>query len=118
MISFLPTLLIVASLVMAFCIAVMLLREFARTHEKAFFTLGIAAVVWPVLSWLMNFAVKEMLHHRPTGHPMNLGVVFLIAESIATMPYLETFVETGLMLIAVYQLCLMSSLRIQNGDAL
>lgn len=73
----LATILFVLALLLHLAIAVVLIRKYLRTHDVGFIWLGIAVVVWPLVSRLVDLGsrglINRIVHHESVGfYPFSL----------------------------------------------
>jgi hypothetical protein len=73
----LATILSVLALLLHLAIAVVLIRNYLRTHDPGLIWLGIAVVVWPLVSRLLNLGsqglINRVVHHESVGfYPFSL----------------------------------------------
>src|ERR1700684_1027668 len=73
----LATILFSLALLLHLAIAVVLIRKYLRTHDAGLIWLGIAVVVWPLLSRLLDLGsrglINRITHHESFGfYPFSL----------------------------------------------
>ena len=104
--------LIALVVILHLAIAVVLVRKYVRTRDVGFIWLGIALVLWPVVSSLLDrgqsVLLARLVNHRPIGfYPfslvergeMTIGAFFTV---LATA---QRLVGAVLLLVAVAYLC-------------
>jgi hypothetical protein len=105
---------------MHFALAIVLVRKYFRTRDVGFVWLGVAVVVWPLVSRILDQGeralVDRVLSHDPPGfYPFTLverGQI-TIGTLLTSLNYLQQTIGVGLLLIAVIYLC-----RSKGGDDL
>lgn len=108
----LPTLLAASVLVFYLAIAVLLIRKYLRTRDVAFIWLGVAVLVWPVVSRLLldplaHLAIDRLTHGEAIGlFPFTLvehGRMTL-GTLVVSMAWAQELVGICLLFIAVLYL--------------
>jgi len=109
--SIIPNILGGLALVLYFAIAVVIVRKYLRTRDVGFVLLGVAVVVWPLVSGLLQHGervlIDRLAHGRPVGfypfslverREMSAGVL------ITSLSLTEQIIGGCLLLIAVIYL--------------
>ena len=104
----LPSVIAAFALFLHFAIAVILVRKYMRTHDLGFIWLGVAVVVWPLvtrlLTRLQGVYISRLINHQLVGFfPFSLvesGKTSL-GSLIASVQLGEQLVGVCLLLIAV-----------------
>jgi hypothetical protein len=88
---------------------VVLILKYLRTRDAGFVWLGIAVVIWPLLSRLIDrgerIPLSRVLNHHPAGFfPFSLvdRGVMTIGDLLTTLALLRTLIGVSLLLIAVF----------------
>jgi hypothetical protein len=106
------SLLAVSVLVCYLAVAVLLFGKYRRTRDVGFIWLGVAVVVWPVVSRLLldplkRVAIDRLIHGHAIGlYPFTLverGRI-TIGEFVASVNWTQQFVGICLLLVAVLYL--------------
>ena len=71
------TVLAALAVVLHFVIAIILVRKYLRTRDVGFVWLGVAVVIWPLVSLLLERGERSLIdrvvHHRVVGfYPFSL----------------------------------------------
>lgn len=104
----LPSVVAAFAVFLHFAIAVILVRKYMRTHDAGFIWLGVAVVVWPLvtrlLTRLQSFYIDRLIKHQFVGfYPFSLvesGKTSL-GSLVASVQLVEQLVGVCLLLIAV-----------------
>jgi hypothetical protein len=104
----LPSILVTFVLFLHLAIAVILIREYVRTRDVGFVWLGMAVVIWPLLTRLLERTfISRVVSHQSVGfYPFSLverGEMTL-GNLVASFQLVEQLVGVGLLLIAVVYL--------------
>jgi len=95
-------------LILNLALAVVLIRRYLHTRDVGFVWLGLAVVIWPLLSQILGrFLIDGAVHRRFGFYPfslvargqMTMGAFALIIGSV------EQCIGVGLLLVAVLYLC-------------
>ena len=105
------TVLAVAAILLHLAIGVLLVRKFTQTRDIGFIWLGVAVVIWPLLSKLLDVGarvlIERTLNHQWTGfYPFTLierGQV-TIGSLVASLALFQQIIGVCLLLIAVLYL--------------
>jgi hypothetical protein len=117
------TLLAALAFLLHFAIAIVLVRKYLRTRDVAFVWLGVAVVVWPVVSQLMGVGARPVIdrvvRHEWTGvYPFSLvarGQV-TVGELVFYLGLFQQLVGVCLLFVAV--LYLSKTRNTTNGYAI
>jgi hypothetical protein len=107
----LPNVLAALALVLHLVIAVVLIRKYLLTRDIGFVWLGIAAVIWPLVSVVLQNGERVLIDNLVRGqlvgfYPFNLverGQV-TIGSLVASFGFLHQLIEVSLLLVAVVYL--------------
>jgi hypothetical protein len=107
----LPSILVTFALFLHLAIAVILIRKYVRTHDVGFVWLGVAVVLWPLLTRLLDAGervfITRVVRHQFVGfYPFSLverGEMTL-GNLVASLQLVEQLVGVCLLLIAVIYL--------------
>jgi hypothetical protein len=86
------------TVVLYLAIATMLVRKYLRTRDVGFVWLGVAVVVWPLLSSLLQYGQRLFVHRFGSGRFYTMG------EFVTTITYARQFVGLALLFTAVFYL--------------
>ena len=86
------------TLVLYLAIATMLLRNYLHTRDVGFVWLGMAVIVWPLLSSLLQYGQRLYIHR------FGSGPFYTIGEFVTTITYAHQFVGLALLFTAVFYL--------------
>lgn len=103
-------LIFVAALHLALAVAVIV--KYMRTRDVGFIWLGIAVVIWPIVSRLLDRGVRMAIDGTIKGHPIGVfpftsvdrGEIS-IGNLLMIISLAESVIPTALLLIAVFCLC-------------
>ena len=98
MVANLAVILLVTVVALHLAIALLLLRRYLRTRDIGFIWLGVAVVVWPLVSRLLDAgeraSIDRAIHHESVIYPFSLierGQItiggLLMSRSIAAAPW-------------------------------
>jgi len=97
--------------VLQVAVVVILTRAYLRTRDVGFVWLGVAVVIWPYISGLLQWGERSLtdrlLHQQPVGvYPFTLVERgrLTIGELLGSFSMLHILVGAGLMLVAVVYL--------------
>jgi len=105
------TILAVTAILLHLAIGVLLVRKFTQTRDIGFIWLGLAVVLWPLLSKLLDVGVRVLiertLNHQWTGfYPFTLverGQMTL-GSLVASLAVFQQLIGVCLLLVAVLYL--------------
>lgn len=107
----LVTILIVSALLLHVAIAVVLVRRYLRTRDAGLIWLGIAVVVWPLVSRMLQLAsrpfIDRLVHHEWIGfYPFKLVATgqMTIGQLVIYLGSLSQLVGICLLFVAVLYL--------------
>ena len=86
------------TVILYLAIATMLVRKYLRTRNVGFVWLGVAVVVWPLLSSLLQYGQRLYIHR------FGSGPFYTIGELVTTITYAQQFVGLALLFTAVFYL--------------
>ena len=105
------TVLAVLTVVLHFVIAIILVRKYLRTRDLGFVWLGVAVVIWPLVSPLLEFGESSLLdriaHHRVVGfYPFSLVEhgQMTVGDLFASLSLVHQLIGICLLLVAVLYL--------------
>lgn len=118
----LATILFALALLLHLAIAVVLIRKYVRTHDVGLIWLGIAVVVWPLVSRMLDWGsgrlVNRIVHHESVGlYPFSLVASgqITIGELVLYLGLVRQLVGVCLLFIAVLYLAnTRNTLQTQN----
>lgn len=99
-----------SSLVVALQLALLvaLVTKYLRTRDAGFVWLGVAVIVWPLASWLLNWGVRVQINSSLRGHRAGFFPFTLIQSGEVTpgefsmsFTLLDRTISVALLLIAV-----------------
>lgn len=99
-----------SSLVVALQLALLvaLVTKYLRTRDAGFVWLGVALIVWPLASWLLNWGVRVQINSSLRGHRAGFFPFTLIqsgevtpGEFAMSFTLLDRTISVALLLIAV-----------------
>ncbi len=103
--------LLASALVLHIAIAAILVRQYVRTRDVGFVWLGVAVVIWPLISRLLDagerVAIDRAIHRQAVIYPFTLIVSGQITTGSLVM-WLAVFQQVVgilLLLVAVLYLC-------------
>jgi hypothetical protein len=104
-------LLVASALLLHLAIAVVLLRKYLRTRDAGFIWLGVAVVIWPLASPLLQLGERSLIdrvvHHQSVGvYPFSLVEhgQMTIGSLIFDLGVVQQLIGVGLLLVAVLYL--------------
>jgi hypothetical protein len=99
------------SLVLHIAIAVVLVRKYLRTHDIGFVWLGVAVVIWPLVSRLLDHGERLLIDRLVKGQSVGYFPFSLVERGRMTigglftsLDLLHQVVGVGLLLVAVLYL--------------
>jgi hypothetical protein len=104
------TILGVSALLLHLAIAVILLRKFMRTRDVGFIWLGVAVVIWPLVSKLLDAGervlIDRTLNHQWVTYPFTLVErgQMTIGDLVTSLASFQQLVGVCLLLISVLYL--------------
>lgn len=107
-----PTdILVVLAIALHFAIAGALVYRYLRIRDGGLVWLGVAVVIWPLISELLQHGERILIHHILSGHPAGF-FPFSLAEHgqmtygslFTSLDVLRQIIGLGLLLIAVFHL--------------
>lgn len=103
--------LIVLALLLHVAIAVVLIRKYLRTHDVGLIWLGIAVVVWPLVSRMLDLGSRRLIdrivHHEWVGfYPFSLVASgqMTLGQLVLDLGLFGQLVGVGLLFVAVLYL--------------
>lgn len=104
------TVLAIVALVLHLAIAVVLVRKYLQTRDVGFVWLGVAVVIWPIVSRLLEagerISIDRAIHHQSVIYPFSLidhGQI-TIGSLVASLALSQQLVGVCLLLVAVLYL--------------
>jgi hypothetical protein len=79
-------------------LAVVLMRKYLRTRDAGFIWLGVAVVLWPLASRLLDPVLVDRIINSHSNAQMTVGEIVTLVRSI------QQLIGIGLLLIAVLYL--------------
>ncbi len=79
-------------------LGVVLIRKYLRTRDAGFIWLGVAAVLWPMASPLLDSLVMERIISGHSNSQMTMGEIASLARAV------QQTISLGLLLVAVLYL--------------
>lgn len=79
--------------------------KYLRTRDQGFIWLGLAVVVWPLVTGRLDHA---LIHHVVTGQLVKatfLGEPLSIGSLVTAIYSIQDLIKVGLLLIAIFWLC-------------
>lgn len=116
MLANLAVILVVAVVALHLAIALLLLRRYLQTRDIGFIWLGVAVVVWPLVSRLLDAgeraSIDRAIHHQSVIYPFSLieRGQMTIGSLLMSLALSQQLVGVCLLLIAVLYLA-----KPQNG---
>ena len=105
------TVLAALAVVLHFVIAIVLVRKYIRTRDLGFVWLGVAVVIWPLVSLLLELGERSLIdgiaHHRVVGfYPFSLVEhgQMTIGGLVASLSLVQQLIGICLLLVAVLYL--------------
>ena len=105
------TVLAALAVVLHFVIAIVLVRKYLRTRDLGFVWLGVAVVIWPLVSLLLELGERSLIdgiaHHRVVGfYPFSLVEhgQMTIGGLVASLSLVQQLIGICLLLVAVLYL--------------
>jgi hypothetical protein len=95
-------------LILNLALAVVLIRRYLHTRDVGFVWLGLAVVIWPLLSQILGrFLIDGAVHRRFGFYPLSLVARGQITTGALTLiiASLEQCIGVALLLVAVLYLC-------------
>jgi hypothetical protein len=98
------SIMLIALSMIAFQLAIVILlaRKYLRTRDIGFIWLGLAAVIWPVMSRLLDWGKRFMIE----SHWLQLGH---IGNFMSLTSFMQQLIGTILLFLAVFYLSRMNS---------
>lgn len=81
----LATVLLVLALLLHLAIAVVLIRKYLRTHDVGLIWLGIAVVVWPLVSRLLDLGLRPLIDRLARHESVGFYPFSLVASGQLTL---------------------------------
>lgn len=105
------TVLAALAVVLHFVIAIVLVRKYLRTRDLGFVWLGVAVVIWPLVSLLLELGERSLIeriaHHRVVGF-YRFSLVehgqMTIGGLVASLSWVQQLIGICLLLVAVLYL--------------
>lgn len=107
-----PIILFALVVILNLALAVVLICKYLRTRDAGFIWLGVAVVIWPLITGMVDRGIGKYFarlrySHLPGLYPfslvergqMTIGTFFMIIGS------LQRLIEVGLLVVAVLYLC-------------
>jgi hypothetical protein len=79
-------------------IATVLVRKYLRTRDVGFAWLGVAVVVWPLLSSLLGYGQRLFVHR------FGSGPFYTVGDLVMIITYVQQIVRLALLFTAVFYL--------------
>ena len=79
-------------------IATLLVRKYLSTHDVGFVWLGVAVIVWPLLSSLLGYGQRLFVHRVGSGPSYTIG------ELVVVIIYARQIIGLALLFTAVFYL--------------
>ncbi|HEY6444888.1 MAG TPA: hypothetical protein VIY53_00395 [Acidobacteriaceae bacterium] len=118
----LPIVLPVGTILLYFWMAWLLLRQIARTGERAYAWLVVALVIWPSIVWALNGAGSIVLRNpRQAAHVFPYSMSGALGVSTGLMYEIigaaHQLIGNALLVVAVYSLCRTNLQRVTRQAA-
>lgn len=104
------------AIILHVAIAVVLVRTYLRTKDVSFVWLGIAVVIWPLVSRLLEHGEGVLIDRLVRGHSVGFYPFTLVERGqmtirslITSLNLLQQLIGVGLLLVAVLYLYKMSN---------
>jgi hypothetical protein len=91
----LPVALVAVAAILYVAIAMVLVRKYLRSHDVGFAWLGVAVIVWPLLSQLLQYGVRIVIDR------FGSGPFYAIGDLVLTIKYAQQTVSLVLLFVAV-----------------
>jgi hypothetical protein len=99
------------AVILHFVIAIVLVRKYLRTRDVGFVWLGLAVVIWPLVSRLLELGERSLIdrigHHRVVGfYPFSLveDGQMTLGSLVLSLGIFHQLIGIGLLLVAVLYL--------------
>lgn len=105
------------ALISYLAIAVLLVRKYMHTREVGFIWLGVAAVIWPVASRLLDYSERALIDRAVRHQPISFYPFSLVEHGDITIGGLVGALATGQQLVAAVLLlvAVLYLYRVNNG---
>ena len=94
------------TLILHIAIAIILFRKFLKTRDVGFIWLGVAVVIWPLVSRLLEHVfIDRLARHQLVGfYPFSLHGQMSLGNLVASLALLQQLIGICLLLVAVLYL--------------
>lgn len=104
--------LVALTIILYVALAVVLVRKYLRTRDVGFVWLGVAVIIWPIvsrvlLSYSESILMRRLSNGQPVGfYPFSLveGGHMTIGSLVLSLNLLQQLIGNGLLLVAVFYL--------------
>ena len=100
-----------AHVVLYAAIAWALISKYRSTRDPGLLWLGVALVIWPIVSWALSYGDKVMLDRLSSGKPVGISPFSLVQRNVITLgtlmallSYLKSLVGSALVLVGILNL--------------
>ena len=103
--------LLASALVLHIAIAAILVRQYLRTRDAGFVWLGVAVVIWPLISSLLDagerVSIDRAIHKQAVTYPFTLiaSGQMTIGSLVMSFAIFQQLIGICLLLVAVLYLC-------------